>query len=229
MKFAYAIKQKMKIATLLFSIMACMMLIRFLEDKSVKSMNESFVSMYNDRLVPATDLFYIAENVYAKKYALDSFLYALNVNPMAATALKDEFHVFNSRIDSLMQKYEKTFLVKQEQQQLLELKKRLVISMETERHVIAMSIDHTLSEGRKLYETVGRETYRKTIGQLTELMRIQTQVGQELIQSSESMVSRSKLYSTLQTALAIVIGVLIVGIISASNVVKVNQDKFNLN
>lgn len=219
----------MKIATFLFAIMACMMLIRFLEDKSVKSMNESFVSMYNDRLIPATDLFYIAENIFAKKYALDSFLYSGSLPEINADGLKAQVLKFDAVIDSLLKKYEKTFLVKQEKEQLQELKDRLLTSIAAEQHVIAMSINHTLADGRKLYETVGRETSRKTVQKLTELMSIQTQVGQELIQNSESMVSRSKLYSTLQIALAILIGILIVGIISASNVVQVRNDKFNLN
>ncbi|WP_316823517.1 MCP four helix bundle domain-containing protein [Pedobacter gandavensis] len=229
MKIAYSLKQKMKIATFLFAIMACTILIRFLEDKSVKSMNESFVSMYNDRLIPATDLFYISERIFAKKYMLDSFLYSGNPDKKDVKLLKSQFEKFNSTIDSLMKKYEKTFLVKQEKLQLAELKVRLVKSIATEQNVISLSETHSIEDGRKLFETVGRETSRQTLQKVTELMRIQTQVGQELIQSSESMVSRSKLYSTLQIALAVLIGILVVGIISASNVVQVKNDKFNLN
>ncbi|MCX2451988.1 MCP four helix bundle domain-containing protein [Pedobacter sp. PLR] len=229
MKVAYSLKQKMKIATFLFAIMACMILIRFLEDKSVKSMNESFVSMYNDRLVPATDLFYIAENIFAKKLTLDSFLYSGNPDKKDVDLLKRQFQQFNTTIDSLMKKYEKTFLVKQEKEELKELKIRLIGSIAAEQHVISLTDSHSILDGRKLYETVGRATSRRTLQQLTELMTIQTQVGQELIQSSESMVSRSKLYSTLQIALAVLIGILVVGIISASNVVQVKNDKFNMN
>lgn len=229
MKIAYSLKQKMKIATFLFAIMACTILIRFLEDKSVKSMNESFVSMYNDRLIPATDLFYISENIFAKKYTLDSFLYSGNPDKKDVKLLKSQFGKFNNTIDSLMKKYEKTFLVKQEKEQLIELKVRLVNSIAAEQNVISLSDTHSIEDGRKLYETVGRETSRKTLQKLTELMTIQTQVGKELILSSESMVSRSKLYSTLQIALAVLIGILVVGIISASNVVQVKNDKFNLN
>lgn len=143
--------------------------------------------------------------------------------------MKTQFGKFNTTIDSLMKKYEKTFLVKQEKEQLKELKIRLIGSIAAEQHVIALSDNHSVEDGRKLYETVGRATSRRTLQQLTELMTIQTQVGQELIQSSASMVSRSKLYSTLQIALAILIGILVVGIISASNVVQVKNDKFNLN
>ncbi|WP_316747171.1 MCP four helix bundle domain-containing protein [Pedobacter gandavensis] len=229
MKVAYSLKQKMKIATFLFAIMACTILIRILEDKSVKSMNESFVSMYNDRLVPATDLFYIAENIFAKKLTLDSFLYSGNPEKKDVNLLKTQFANFNTTIDSLMKKYEKTFLVKQEKEELKELKIRLIGSMAAEQHVISLTESHSIEDGRKLYETVGRATSRRTLQQLTELMTIQTQVGQELIQSSESMVSRSKTYSSLQIALAVLIGILVVGIISASNVVQVSNDKFNMN
>ncbi|RYF20183.1 MAG: hypothetical protein EOO42_12885, partial [Flavobacteriales bacterium] len=54
--------------------MCCTLLIRFLEDKSVKKINESFISMYNDRLVPATDLYLIAENLYHKNTILQDAL-----------------------------------------------------------------------------------------------------------------------------------------------------------
>lgn len=229
MKVAYSLKQKMKIATFLFAIMACMILIRILEDKSVKSMNESFVSMYNDRLIPATDLFYIAENIFAKKYTLDSFLYSGSPVKKDIPLLQNQFQKFNTTIDSLLKKYEKTFLVKKEKEQLKELKVRLVNSIAAEQNVISLSDSHSIEDGRKLYETVGRATSRKTLQQVTELMTLQIHVGQELIESSASMVHRSKLYSTLQIALAVLIGILVVGIISASNVVQVKNDKFNLN
>lgn len=229
MKLAYSVKQKMKIATFLFAIMACTILIRFLEDESVKSMNTSFVSLYNDRLVPATDLFYIAEYSFAKKYAMDNFLYAVHGDRAQAQHLKQEFYKLDAGIDSLIRKYEKTFMVKPERQHFQELKGMLSSVMKTEQAVIALTISHTLEEGRALYETAGRESSKRTVEKLTELMHIQTQVGQELIQSSASMVSRSNLYSAMQMVLAIMIGVLIVGIISASNVTQIRQDKFNLN
>ncbi len=74
MAFKHTVKQKSKIAIFLFGVMACTILIRLLEDKSIKEMNNAFISMYNDRLIPATDLFYLAENLYAKRYLLESMI-----------------------------------------------------------------------------------------------------------------------------------------------------------
>lgn len=228
MRFAYSIKQKMKIAVLLFCIMACTLLIRFLEDKSVKSMNESFVSMYNDRLIPATDLFYVAENAYLKKSLFEDALYGPD-QAFDAESLKSKLANLNVSIDSLINKYGKTFLVKLEKEQLEELKKGLESTVAVENRILAIATTQGVDEARKLYNNEGRDSSNKTIKKLSELMSIQKQIGEELIKDSAFMVSGNKLYSSFQVVLAIVIGILIVGIVFTSNVVKINNEKFNLN
>lgn len=228
MRFAYSVKQKMKIAGLLFCIMACTLLIRFLEDKSVRDMNESFVSMYNDRLIPATDLFFVAEFAYRKKSRIETVLYGpeQSFNP---AELRQQLNRLNVSIDSLISKYGRTFLVKQEKMQLNELKKSLSGTTEVEDRILAIAASHGIAEARKLYISEGMASSAKTIKKLAELMRIQRQIGEELIKDSAFMVSGNKLYSTFQVALAILIGALIVAIVFTSNVVKINNDKFNLN
>ena len=228
MRFAYSIQQKMKIAVLLFCIMACTLLIRFLEDKSVKSMNESFVSMYNDRLIPATDLFYVAENAYLKKSLFEDALYGSD-QLFDAASLKQQLAKLNLSTDSLINKYGKTFLVKQEKQQLEELKKGLEGTLSVENRIVAIATTQGVEEARKLYSNEGRDSSNRTIKKLSELMSIQKQIGEELIKDSAFMVSGNKLYSSFQVVLAIVIGILIVGIVFTSNVVKINNEKFNLN
>lgn len=228
MRFAYSVKQKMKIAMLLFAVMACTILIRLLEDKSVKSMNESFVSMYKDRLVPATDLFYLAKNTYAKKSLLEEALYVRSQPNLDFSALTIQVSKYNATVDSLIKKYEKTFLVKQEKEYLTELKKRLFADAAVEDKILAL-IKSDLTTARKLYENIGLESSKNTMQQLSSLMLIQTKVGEELLKDSEFMVSGSKLYSAFQIALAIVIGVLIVGIVFTSNIGNISNEKFRLN
>jgi hypothetical protein len=229
MRLAFSVKQKIRIAALLFAVMTCSILIRFLEDQSVKSMNESFVSMYNDRLIPATDLFYIAENANAKKSLLEEALYSSEQPSGDQMSLTEKLKSANATIDSLMRKYKKTLLVKQEKAKLIELRQRLSDNVQAENNILTLLKNRNLTSARKLYENKGRASADLAIQKLSELMAIQKQVGQELIKDSAFMVSGSKIYSALQVALAIVIGILIVGIIFTSNVVKINNDKFNLN
>lgn len=195
MKLAYSLKQKTKIAVLLFSIMTCTILIRLLEDRSIRDLNESFVSLYNDRLIPATDLFYVSEHIHAKSILL-------NNKAIDEPQRQSQLSLHNKAIDSLIRKYEKTYLVKQEKQHLATLKKSLLANNQM--------------EGQALKD-------------LTQLMKIQTQVGKELIEESEFAISGTKIYSAVQMVLAIIIGILIVGILFTSSVVKISNHKFNLN
>lgn len=213
---------------LLFAVMACSILIRILEDKSVEDMNESFVSMYNDRLIPATDLFDISEHVQQKRSLIEEELYAIKRGKLELD-LSKEMANYDTAIDSLMSKYEKTLLVTQEKKQLHELKKRLLQSEQLERSTVHLISEKQEEAARKLFESSGRLASKQAIAQLSVLMRTQKTVGQELLKDSEFMVSGSKLYSTLQVALAILIGVLIVGIVFASNLVKISNEKFHLN
>lgn len=223
MKFAFSLKNKVKIAFLLFCIMCCTLLIRFLEDKSVKKINESFISMYKDRLVPATDLYFIAENLYHKNEVLQDAFITNGTIPVAHTISKINQH--NEKIDSAMHKYGLTLLVKQEKNFLNDLKNALAVQKALENKALSLGI----AEGKKVYESVGRNAAHQTFDKLSALIKIQSKVGDELIKDSKIFVSGTKVYSTMQVILAIAIGIMIVAIISASNAVKINNEKFNLN
>ena len=229
MKLAYSIKNKMTIAVMLFCIMGCSILIRILEDESIKDINSAFVSMYNDRLIPATDLFHLAENVYAKRYLLEEALYNTDSISIDHSFLKRQLAAHNTDIDSLVHKYEQTFLIKQERKQLDELKAQLEDSRKIENEILKRSDQHSIEAARQLFEIKGKASFITSTRKLTELTKIQTIVGQELIKDSEFAVSGTRIYSSLQLALAIIIGILIVAIVFASNVVKIPNDKFKLN
>jgi len=223
MKFAFSLKNKLKIAFLLFCIMCCTLLIRFLEDKSVEKINESFISMYNDRLVPATDLYFIAENLYHKNEVLQEILLGNGAVHPSTGIVKMDKH--NRKIDSVINKYELTLLVKQEKSFLNDLKQALIVQQGLETKILNMAG----AEGRAIYESMGRGAANQTLTKLSALIKIQSKVGNELIKGSEIFVSGTKVYSTLQVILAIVIGIMIVAIVSASNAVKIQSEKFNLN
>ncbi|SDH69308.1 Four helix bundle sensory module for signal transduction [Pedobacter terrae] len=224
MKFAFSLKNKLKTAFLLFCIMCCTLMIRFLEDKSVEKINNSFISMYNDRLVPATDLYFIAENLYYKNAILQEILLGNDVLQGSTLLVKMNKH--NQKIDSVISKYERTFLVKQEKSYLNELKKALLVQQHLETKMLNGA---GAAEGRTIYISTGKNAINLTLAKLSALIKIQSKVGNDLIKDSRIFVSGTKVYSTLQVVLAIMIGIMIVYIVSASNMVKITSDKFNLN
>lgn len=222
MKFAFSLKNKLKIAFMLFCIMCCSLLIRFLEDKSVQKINESFISMYNDRLIPATDLYFIAENLYHKDAVLQDIASGGNSTSLHQhTIIKRH----NERIDSVINKYELTMLVKEEEIFLADFKLALRNQQQLERKMLSLAG----YEAEIIYEAVGKNASIQTLAKLSALIKIQTKVGNELMKDSRILVSGTKIYSTLQGILAVIIGIMIVSIVSASNMVKIQNDKFNLN
>jgi hypothetical protein len=207
--------------------MTCSILIRILEDKSVKNMNESFISLYNDRLVPAMDLYHIVENLYARRNIIESVLYTKA--EAYQLDLRGNLVRYNRNIDSLVNKYEKTYLVQQEKVQLQDLKKNLKDIMAMEQRLVSDIYNNQTPAAINRYERQGKAMFSNASNYLTKLIDTQKQVGNEIITDTERIVSGSKIYSNLQLALAILIGILIVGILFTSNVVNIRNDKYNLN
>lgn len=222
MSFKHSIKQKSKIAIFLFGVMACTVLIRILEDKSIKEMNNAFISMYNDRLIPATDLFYLAENLYAKRYLMEN---NHQKSPPAKVDLIKKLGTHDATINALIVKYEKTFLTPQEKKHFNELKLELKANNEIENKLLTNNV---ITDNEEFMKQTSA-SFNSIAKKLTELTQLQRRVGEELIKDSNYVASGSNFYSNIQFALAIVIGILIVSIITTSNVVKVANEKFNLN
>ncbi|SOD19962.1 MCP four helix bundle domain-containing protein [Pedobacter xixiisoli] len=228
MKFAYSLKQKTKIAVLLFLIMACTILIRLLEDRSIKNMEKAFSSLYNDRLVPATDIFYISEKLYAKRFLLETFVYS-DQNKLSAQQLNNKLKTYDKHIDTLLAKYEKTFLVKNEKNHLTELKVKLLENKVLEKNILLNANTLEKTALRKLYDSNAEQSFLDISNTLSQLTKVQTVVGEQLKEESQKIVRGTNLYSTLQLLIAIIIGALIVSILAASNVMNIRNDNFNLN
>lgn len=191
-------------------------------------MEKAFSSLYNDRLVPATDIFYISEKLYAKRFLLETFVYS-DKNKLSPQQLNNKLRTYDREVDTLLAKYEKTFLVKNEKNHLTELKVKLLENKVFEKNILlnANTIDKITL--RKMYDNNAEQSFTGISTLLSQLTKIQTVVGEELRVESQKIVSGTNLYSTMQLILAIIIGILIVSIIFASNVMNIRNDKYNLN
>jgi hypothetical protein len=227
MNLPFSFRQKIKIALSLFLIMVCTLLIRILEDQSIKNMGVAFASIYNDRLIPATDLFQVAEHMMAKSQILDVYLHQELSEPAVHTEQSLAKH--NLEVDSLLKKYQSTFLVNPERGGLMELRKLIGENRKLEHAILATKSKVLPSTGQIDYEQQLNSSYSAIIKNLSGLIQIQSKVGENLIKESQQLMVGSKLYSALQFALAIIIGILVVSILYASNVIKIKTENFNLN
>ena len=227
MKWSYFIEQKIKVALLLSVVMFLVILTNIIERKNIGEINNSVRSIYEDRLVPATDLFSLTENLYNKRFLMESYLKDSYKGTEEQLSFNLKEH--DKNIESLIAKYEKTYLVEQETKYLSEFKDKVKQYSSLERDILDLSKNNSKEAALNLYQTRGIDAHKKIIYQLSELNRIQSVIGNELIKDSKGVVASSNLLSTLQIALAIITGIIIIVLIFSSRIVSRTNKKFHLN
>lgn len=227
MKWTYIIQQKTKVALLLTCIMLLVIVSNLLGRKNIVDINTSFTSIYNDRLIPATDIFYLTQNLYSKKLLMEQFLFSDKENNIAK--LQSHLNKHNNSIDSLIQKFEKTYLVDQESRSLAEFKKSVVGYGTIEKSILGLYLNQLKEDAQNLYTNQGKPTLQNAINHLYDLIEIQSSVGKELINDSEDIMYNTNLLSMLQITLAILIGGIIHALVLSSKVVNHRDQFYDLN
>ncbi len=227
MKWTFIIRQKMKLALLLGSIIVLIGVTNILERRNVERLNQSVSSIYFDRLIPATDIFYLRENLYQKKFLMEL---ALDPDqPLSITDLPGHFRVYNDSIDNLISKFEKTYLVDREAHHLAAFKEMVRHYNDTEASILETLSSDSREEGRKIYEQRGKERFISTLHNLESLLKIQSSVGHDLMDRSRGLFSSSSLLLTLQITMAIIIGIMIQGLVLSARTMDTKSQHLNLN
>jgi len=226
MKWTFIIQQKVKAVLLLTVMIVLIGFTNYIEQKNMDQMGESFTSIYYDRLIPATEIFHLTENLFNKRIILQPFVNTAQPIPASEKLQLKNYH---SNIDERIANFEKTFLVKHESSSLATFKVRVAECKQIEDEII----DH-LSSSRNLealavYEQKFQPKFNEILKNLEELSMIQTTVGMDILRESKSTVSNSDLVLTLQVITAIVIGLFVHGLILASRITRADNKNFHLN
>ncbi len=122
MKWSFVIQQKLKAAMLLGGIMALIVGGTVLSRYNVEGIDRSFSSIYRDRLIPATTIIYLTENLYRKRLSLENYSFRI---PEPPSRIKAQLRAYDRSIDSLVRLFEKTYLVDEEAKSLNVLKTQI--------------------------------------------------------------------------------------------------------
>ncbi|PWG80188.1 MCP four helix bundle domain-containing protein [Pararcticibacter amylolyticus] len=226
MNWTFAIQQKIKAAAILFGIMLMIVIFSFLERKNMADINKSVTSIYNDRLVPATDIFYLSEHLYGKRFLLEQFLLTNKSNLGEVQAQLDKH---NQEISELITRFEKTYLVDEESRYLKNLKNTVLSYNRLEADILTLSNRESKKAALALYESKGRNNLQDGIRQLALLTRVQTNVGSQLIKDSNGKVASSSMISNLQIILSIVTGLVVISLVFASRISSKPEQNYHLN
>ena len=233
MKWSFVIQQKLKAAMLLGGIMALIILATLLSRRNMEGIDKSFSSIYQDRLIPATTIIYLTENLYGKRLSLEEYL--LTNGEGNKSEIRAQLMSHNQSIDSLIRAFEKTYLVDEEAKSLTAFKSEVIRYTALEKSVLNLCSAGAQEEGKKLFAGAGANTFKNTITNLNELTNIQSSIGKDLMRESKSDIASFGVISFLQIALAVIIGLMVLVLIQNSSIInkpKITREKnryFNLN
>lgn len=185
---------------------------------NVEGIDESFSSIYRDRLVPATTILYLTENLYRKRLSLENYLYSEMQEPPAH--VKEQLSMHDRNIDSLIQAFEKTYLVDQEAKSLDVFKNQTAKYTQLENQVLALCRAGAFAEAKQVFSAPGAATFESTILNLNELAGIQSTIGKDLMKASKVNVASFGIISFLQIALAIITGLVVIVLIRNSQIIQ---------
>lgn len=221
----YYIKHRLKIAAALTVIILSILVTNMWEKQNLNAVDHCFSSMLEDRLVPATAIFQISDHLYQKRLNVETALHPgknTHNEKMSRTAL-------NSKIDSIFTQYEKTYLVKMESVYLKDVLAKWKNYKILEQKVIAMAAAGHTNKAAMLYEQKGIPVFKDIMVDLRYLSNIQSEVGKELLISSQANMASINLLALLEQGLAIVIALVIVIAIFQSRITQQPYQKFHLN
>ncbi|MES3018811.1 MAG: MCP four helix bundle domain-containing protein [Bacteroidota bacterium] len=225
MKWAFAIQRKIRLAIMLAVLMLSIIIFSLLESYNVTRISTSFNSIYEDRLIPAVDLYSIADHIHGKRNQLFTFLFT---DKISQSEIENYLGVENSKLDKLISKYESTYLVKAESNYLNRLKKNLTDYRRDELLLIKTAKENK-ETARNLYLNTTDHLYNDLNKDLMRLTQVQTEVGRELLKESQNSQSSSGFISQLQFVVAIILGLVIMILVITDKQVHVRQEKYNLN
>ncbi|HQS51416.1 MAG TPA: MCP four helix bundle domain-containing protein, partial [Daejeonella sp.] len=134
----------------------------------------------------------------------------------------------NKQLDSLISKYENTYLVKAETNHLQNLKKNLK-TFERDELLLINAASENIELAKTLYLNTTVQLYDELDKDLIELTKVQSEIGKELLAESVKSQLSSGFISRLQIIIAIILGLIIMILILTDKQVVLKQEKFNLN
>ncbi|MDP2413906.1 MCP four helix bundle domain-containing protein [Daejeonella sp.] len=225
MKWAFAIQRKIRLAIVLAIMMLFVILFSLMESYNVSAISKSFNSIYEDRLIPAVDLYAISSHIHTKRNKLVTFLFTGKISQKEISiALSSS----NKQLDSLISKYENTHLVKAETNHLQNLKKNLK-TFERDELLLINAASENKELAKTLYLNTTVQLYDEMDKDLIELTKVQSEIGKELLAESVKSQLSSDFISRLQIIIAIILGLIIMILILTDKQVVLKQEKFNLN
>lgn len=228
MNWTYRIRERNKVALALGAVFLIIVLANWWVSYSMKEVSTQFKSVYQDRLVPALDIAAMQERYYQNLMLLEEHMQAQSAEQ--EVQLQAKFNQNIKEVDSLLAKYETTYLTQKEAEDLQEFKTALRQLTDLQHAAMNLSKTSDKAAAANMYTTEVVPAFNQMLLPLHALSQLQQEVGHELYASAEKQLSSLKTLSYLVIALAVILALLVGALLQTSRSMKrIKAQKFHLN
>ncbi|GAB4039332.1 MCP four helix bundle domain-containing protein [Spirosoma gilvum] len=227
MKWSFALQQKLKVAGLLLSLMLVILYTATSLKNDIQDMDQTVAALYDDRLQPAIELVHINESLHAKRLLIEHQF--VNEVPVSPAALASQLEHYDQRINERIRKYKKTKLTTSETRWLNAFNKTYRQGHDLETSIQTLLLADQSSQARQIFYGPGALVFKYSVQALHELAQIQTEIGQKSVKDAHRMAAGGSLNVHLLTALSLLVGLIILGLIHNARLVGQPAQPFPLN
>jgi hypothetical protein len=190
----------------LLALLAVLVAGKLLEDTMVGRLRADCESLFADRLLPATTLFHLSDEMHRKQRSLERFL--AHDGGATAEPIQGQLGQYDARLEQLTREVEQTYLVADESRHLRDFRAALGRYQKAERDLLQRrQAGEAVSYGPEMTAAFG--TVREALLSLTT---VQQRVGEQLRNESVSGASGVLALLHLQLGVAFVLGLLAAGL-----------------
>ncbi len=197
---------RFRLAVVLLLMFTTILAGKFWEDAYVENLRRDCGSLFEDRLMPATMLYRLGDQVHNKREELEEYLHG-DESP-DTPSLEYRIGKHDAAIESLIDDIEHTYLVDEESRLLSELRQAVSDYDKKERALLER---HRAGE-KVRYGREMRAAFSRVRDELTALTEVQEEVGKKL--NKDSVASAAHVTSLLyfQLGITFVLGLLASGL-----------------
>lgn len=220
-------RKKIKLGFGLIILIALLLVANKFEENNLAEIDQSFTSIYKDRLVPATSIFEMRENLYLKREALEKALHSTR----QITASPEGFiSNCNENMDSLLAAYKQTYFLEEESSYLHRFEQDLTRYNAFEGRILERLKRSDRSGAAQIFEEEANIPFEDAVLQLSNLNHIQMEIGKDLVIHEKSAGASLKMLFHLETGLILLIALIFHILLRKSMITKGNPiDQVHLN
>ena len=228
MNWVYRINKRDQLAFALGAVFAIIILANWFASYSIGKVSSQFKSVYQDRLIPSLDISEVLERYYQNRMYLEEHI--LSNSASQHDSLHQLVQKNTVEIDSLIHKFERTYLIERESAGLAQYKLQFESLVKVQDEILALSRTGDKVKAQHLYKSEGYEAFLNLLDPLHELITLQGEVGQELYESADRQVKTLKVLSYLVIGLSVFIALLVATLLQATRKLRnIKPQNYHMN